>query len=114
MNIRTLTVALVLASPLLWTPALAQAEVERDCVLEGTVKKQSADDERVYVAFHSYRPAEEGANCKIRKKEKLQFKQPAGSKIDSASPGSKVEYRYTEDSEKGATWKLREVKHQGT
>jgi hypothetical protein len=85
------------------------AEPVRDCVLEGTVKKNNTDENRVYVAFHSYRPAEEGAPCKIRRSEKLRFKQPTGSQLDNATPGSKVEYRYTEDSEKGKTWELRDV-----
>jgi hypothetical protein len=99
----------VLAGSMAWCPALLQAEVERDCVLEGTVKKNATDQDKVYVAFHSYRPAEAGAPCNIRKREKLQFKQPAASDIKSATPGSKVEYRYTEDSKEGAKWQLREI-----
>jgi hypothetical protein len=90
-------------------PALLQAEVTRDCVLEGTVTKRPSADDRVYVAFHSYRPAEAGAECNIRKREKLQFKQPAASDINSAKPGSQVEYRYTEDSKTGTKWELRDV-----
>ncbi|MCX2980099.1 hypothetical protein EYC98_04375 [Halieaceae bacterium IMCC14734] len=87
----------------------ASAETNRDCVLEGTVKKQQSDSNKVYVAFHSYKAAEDGANCHIRKGEKLDFKQPAGSDITSAKPGAKVEYRYTEDREDGDRWKLRKV-----
>lgn len=87
----------------------ASAEATRDCVLEGTVKKQPADSNKVYVAFHSYKAAEDGANCHIRKGEKLHFKQPAGSDITSAKPGTRVEYRYTEDREEGESWKLRKV-----
>ena len=87
----------------------ASAEADRDCVLEGTVKQQQADSNKVYVAFHSYKAAEDGANCHIRKGEKLHFKQPAGSDITSAKPGTKVEYRYTEDREDGDSWKLRKV-----
>ncbi len=85
-----------------------QAEATRDCVLEGTVKK-SADQDDVYVAFRSARPAEEGANCKFRKNEKLQLKQPASSEIQSAPEGSRVKYRYTEDPDKGTTWELQKV-----
>jgi hypothetical protein len=88
---------------------LAEAETTRDCVLEGTVKNRSAGDDRVYVAFHSARPATENADCTIRKREKLQFKQPAGTSLQSARPGTQVEYRYTEDSKEGARWHLREV-----
>ena len=45
----------------------------------------------------------------IKRSEKLQFKQPAGSGIESVAPGSKVEYRYTEDPEAGKKWELRNV-----
>ena len=88
---------------------LAMAETTRDCVLEGTVKNRSVGDDRVYVAFHSARPATENADCTIRKREKLQFKQPVGTSLQSAKPGTPVEYRYTEDSKDGARWQLREV-----
>ena len=89
--------------------AIANAEATRDCVLEGTVKKQQADSDKVYVAFHSSKAAEAGADCHIRKGEKLQFKQPVGSDIQSAKPGTKVEYRYTEDTDKGQSWELLNV-----
>ena len=90
-------------------PFAAQAEVERDCVLEGTVKKSSGDSDKVYVAFHSAKPAEKGANCRIKRNEKLHFKQPTSTGINDARPGSRVEYRYTQDSEQGDTWELRQV-----
>lgn len=99
--------ALAILSSLLLC-SVVQAGPTRDCVLEGTVQK-SAPDEDVYVAFHSARPAEEGATCKFRKNEKLQLKQPASSEIKAAPDGSRVKYRYTEDPDKGATWKLQKI-----
>ncbi len=103
------TTKLVLAtilSPLLVISAGVQAETVRDCVMEGTVKRHQDDGNKVYVAFHSAKPAEEGANCRIRKREKLQFKAPSGDNLKEAEPGTRVKYRYTEDTDEGATWKL--------
>ena len=101
-------ISLAFATLLLMTSAAVQS-AERDCVLEGTVKKQSADSDKVYVAFHSAKPAERGSRCKFRRDEKLRFKAPTGSDIQNATPGSKVEYRYTQDKEDNVTWKLRNV-----
>jgi hypothetical protein len=109
MKLAKVAVLTLASGSLAWMPGALHAEIERDCVLEGTVRKNNSDQDKVYVAFHSYRPAEEGARCNIRKREKLQFKQPAASDIKSAAPGSKVEYRYTEDSKDGARWQLRNV-----
>jgi hypothetical protein len=102
----------LLATALAFAGTGLQAETVRDCVLEGTVKKHEANDDKVYVAFHSYRAAEEGANCRLRRKEKLHFKQPASSEINTARPGSKVQYRYTEDSKTGSSWELKKVSNQ--
>ncbi len=108
MSIHLIRHPLVLASCLLLSTGLA-AEPVRDCVLEGTVKKQSDDADKVYVAFHSYRAAEQGAPCRIRRSEKLHFKQPAGTGIENVPPGSRVEYRYTEDEDRSQKWELRKV-----
>ncbi len=107
MKIKMLCTAVV--AGLVGFSGIALAETTRDCVLEGTVKDRSAGDDRVYVAFHSARPATDDADCNIRKREKLQFKQPVGTSLQSARPGTTVEYRYTEDSKEGARWQLREV-----
>ena len=109
MNINnTLTAAF--AAALLTLSAVAQSAPQRDCVLEGTVRKQSAiSDDKVYVAFHSARPAERGASCRFRRDEKLRFKAPTGSDIRDAAPGSKVEYRYTEERGEEPTWQLRNI-----
>ena len=59
--------------------------------------------------IHSARAAEEGANCRIRPNEKLQFKESRTSDLSEAKPGTRVKYRYTEDSEKGSEWELQKV-----
>jgi hypothetical protein len=104
MKISKLALAAILA-PLLALPMSAQSETVRDCVVEGTVKRQQGKSENVYVAFHSAKPAEKGASCRLDRREKLKFKAPNASELKKAEPGTRVRYRYTEDSEKGATWK---------
>lgn len=90
--------------------AVAQAETPAsDCLLTGTVKQSAADENKVYVAFRSARPAEQGAKCKVHRNEKLQFKVPADSRINAAPPGSKVEYRYTEDRDHADSWELQSI-----
>lgn len=106
MNKSKLIFAAVLA-PLLALPVTALAEVTRDCVVEGTVKRNEADTDRVYVSFHSAKPAEEGAPCRMHRREKLRFK--GDSTLADAEPGTRVKYRYTEDSEKGSSWKLQKT-----
>ena len=106
-QIQNLALAALL-SPLALLGAPTQAETVRDCVVEGTVKRQSNEGDKLYVAFHSAKAAEQGANCRMRRNEKLHFKAP-GADLEDAAPGSKVKYRYIEDSEKGATWKLQKV-----
>ena len=101
--------ALALIATAIFLSPLSIAEPVRDCVLEGTVKERGDDPEKVHVVFHSYRSAEKGAPCRIRRSEKLQFKSPVGSGIEDVPAGSKVEYRYTEDSDAGSKWELRRV-----
>ena len=103
-----LALAVILA-PLLILSANVQAETVRDCTVTGTVKRSSASAENVFVALHSVKPADSGADCHIRRKEKLRFKLPASPELADAKPGTQVEYRYTEDSEKGSSWKLQKV-----
>ncbi len=99
----------LLLAPLMALTTVSYAEPVRDCIMEGTLKKNPQDSDKVYVAFHSAKPAEDGANCRLRRREKLQFKAPADSGINSAPAGSQVEYRYTEDAEGSQSWKLRKV-----
>ena len=103
-----LTLAVMLA-PLLILSANVPAETIRDCTVTGTVKRSSASAENVHVALHSIEPADSDADCHIRRKEKLQFKLPASQELADAKPGTRVEYRYTEDSEKGSSWKLQKI-----
>lgn len=101
----SLVLAAIITSPLLALPVSVNAETVRDCVVEGTVKRQKGSKDQVYVAFHSAKPAVKGAPCRMNRREKFQFKAPNASILKDATPGTKVRYRYTEDSEKGATWK---------
>ncbi len=101
----SLVLAAILSTPMLALPVSASAETVRDCVVEGTVKRQKGSSDKVYVAFHSAKPAEKGASCRMNRREKFQFKAPNAAELQNAEPGTKVRYRYTEDSEKGATWK---------
>lgn len=116
MTMKTLGAAILTIGSLIAYTGPAAADTPRDCVLEGTVRDRtlggdrSAASDRMYVAFESYRPAEEGANCTIRRREKLQFKQPSTTDLQSMRPGTRVEYRYTEDPDSNARWELREVK----
>ena len=96
-------------APLLALSFNVQAETVRDCTVTGTVKPASASSDNVIVALHSVKPAEDGAPCKVRRKERLKFKLPATSELADAKPGTRVEYRYTEDSEQGSSWKLQKV-----
>lgn len=108
MSFAKLTLAVILA-PLLILSATVHAETIRDCKVTGTVKRSSASADNVLVALHSVKPASGDAECRIRRKEKLQFKLPASPELADAKPGTRVEYRYTEDSEKGSSWKLQKV-----
>ncbi len=101
----SLVLAAIMTTPLLALPVSVNAETVRDCVVEGTVTRQKGSSDKVYVAFHSAKPAEKGASCRMGRREKFQFKAPNASELKDAEPGTKVRYRYTEDSEKGATWK---------
>lgn len=105
MKTSKMLLALLLA-PCLALPMGAAAEITRDCVVEGTVKRHDSDRDRVYVNFDSARPAEQGAPCRLKKREKLNFKTSSASELSDAEPGTRVRYRYTEDTDKGASWKL--------
>lgn len=97
----------LLLTAILALPCGAAAEVTRDCVVEGTVKRNESSADRVYVSFHSAKPAEDGAPCRMQRREKLRFKGDAT--LADAEPGTRVKYRYTEDSEKGSSWKLQKA-----
>ena len=108
MTFSKLALAAILA-PLLVLTANVQAETVRDCKITGTVQRASGSADNVYVALRSVQPAQEGADCKMRRREKLQFKLPSSPELENARPGTQVEYRYTEDTERGSAWKLQKV-----
>ena len=87
--------------------AAAHAAPVRDCVMEGTLQRGAAEDQ-IRVSFHSAKPAEDGASCRIRRNEKLHFKSPAGA-IQNAPEGSRVRYRYREDAAGEQVWELQQV-----
>jgi len=92
----------------------AWAEVTQDCILEGTVDKSKAEEtgRDVYVAFHSADRASNKANCKINRRNRLEFKEPKNSMIENAPDGSTVKYRYTERDNQKGHWQLLDVSMQ--
>ena len=90
-------------------PLGASAEVTRDCVVEGTVKRHDEEKGRVYVNFDSAEPAEKGAPCQLKRRERLNFKASNAADLKNAEPGTRVRYRYTERTDTGASWKLQKA-----
>ncbi len=84
------------------------AEVTQDCILEGTVDKKKAErmGRDVYIAFHSASRAEEGSECKLNRRNRVEFKEPKNARIESAPDGAKVKYRYTEKENQEGEWEL--------
>ncbi len=75
----------------------ALAGPDRDCMLEGTVYKSGdGDAESTSVQFHSMEKYDADSKCRVRRGEKLDFKLPADSRLESAPDGSTVRYRYQE------------------
>lgn len=104
---KTITKALLLTTlPLFATGALA--EVTQDCILEGTVDKKKAEQmgRDVYIAFHSANRAEKGSECKLNRRNRVQFKEPKNAMIENAPDGAKVKYRYTEEDNQAGEWHL--------
>ena len=97
---------LLLAGALFMTASVAQAQ--QDCILEGTVDKNKAEQagKNVYVAFHSASSAGEAGSCRLNRRSKLEFKEPKNAMIENAPHGAKVKYRYTEDEGEAAQWRL--------
>jgi hypothetical protein len=78
----------------------AQAETTRDCMLEGTVDRvESGANDKVHVTFHAASKYEDGANCRMRRGEKLEFKIPSDPRLEEAPDGATVKYRYRRDDE---------------
>ncbi len=104
---KIMTRALILATlPLITTGAWA--EVTQDCILEGTVDKKKAEQmgRDVYVAFHSASRAEKGSECKLNRRNRVEFKEPKNAMIENAPDGARVKYRYTEEDNQDGEWQL--------
>lgn len=104
---KTITKALILAALPLFA-AGAVAEVTQDCILEGTVDKKKAEQmgRDVYIAFHSASRAEKGSECKLNRRNRVEFKESKDTTIESAPDGAKVKYRYTEKNNQDGEWEL--------
>lgn len=75
--------------------AKAEANPEKDCLLEGTVYKSGeAGEQQTGVTFHSAERYDNEANCRVRRGEKMEFKLPADTRLKNAPAGSTVKYRY--------------------
>ena len=78
----------------------AVADGSKDCMLEGTVHKDSdAAQQGVNVKFHSVSKYDEDANCRVRRGEKMEFKLPPDPRVQEAEDGSPVKYRYRKESD---------------
>jgi hypothetical protein len=103
-------IALLTLSTLMLGAGHLSAETARDCLLTGTVEKSTrAGEEVVNVKFHSMEKYDEDAKCRVRKRDKLEFRLPADPRLKDAPAGSEVEYRYREDSEGGTRTDLLRV-----
>jgi hypothetical protein len=106
MNIRT---TLALTTLALSLPICSQAEsamVFQDCLLEGKVVADRADDGNniVRVDFYKAEPFEKDARCIID--GMLKFTQPKGSLIENLSAGSIVQYHYVKMTDGKTIWQL--------
>ena len=83
--------AIILASVLTATP-MAMASSEKDCRLKGTVERSADADPQVKI--HSISRYDKDSHCRVRRGQKLEFKLPQDSRLNTAPAGSEVEYRY--------------------
>ena len=103
------TIQTIISAVLLATLTMAaQAENPRDCMLEGSVHRSDSADgqDSVKVRFHSASKYEEGATCRMRRGEKLEFRLPDDPRLQDAPEGSKVKARYQRNSEGESTTEL--------
>lgn len=106
MNIRA---NLAIATLALTLPLASQAEpamVFQDCLLEGKVVADRAEDGNnvVRIDFYKAEPYKEDARCIID--GLLQFTQPKGSLIENLSEGSVVQYHYIKMTDGQTLWQL--------
>lgn len=86
----------VLAAALIASPA-ALAGAEKDCRLKGTVERPAAADGEAQVRIHSISRYDDESRCRVRRGQKLEFRLPQDSRLNTAPAGSEVEYRYRSD-----------------
>ena len=88
--------------------SIAMADTTRDCMLEGTVQKDSnsASEQNVSVKFHSVEKYDQDANCRVRRGQKMEFQLPDDPRLKDADAGSQVKYRYRTDGDGNAKTEL--------
>ncbi len=88
---------LILSSLFLAVPN-AIAEGERDCLLQGTVQHiEQAGQDTTMVKIDSITKYDDESRCNVRRGQKLEFKLPPDSRLQDATSGSSVKYRYRTD-----------------
>ena len=96
--------SLLIASPLLSNAG--SSEVFQDCLLEGKVVADKAEDGNnvVRIDFYKAAPYKPESRCIID--GHLEFKQPKGSIIENLSEGSIVQYHYVKMVNGQTSWQL--------
>ena len=95
-------------------PAVANAEITQDCILEGTVDKRKAEElgQSVYVNFRNARRGSD-ASCTMNRRSKSRrvkfISTPDTSEIEDVNHGSTVRYRYIERDNQRGSWELIDV-----
>ncbi|WP_019529115.1 hypothetical protein [Dasania marina] len=86
--------------------ALADDSVFQDCILEGRVVSDKAEDGNniVRIDFYKAQPYKPESRCIID--GSLEFKQPKGSLIENLSEGSVVQYHYIKTNKGKTSWQL--------
>jgi hypothetical protein len=99
---------LTLCLPLTMVAMSASADINQDCILEGTVDKKRAEQlgQNVYVAFHSASATTAGTICHLPPGRKLAFKEPKNAMIENVPDGSEVTYHYIQRGKQQPQWRL--------
>lgn len=106
MNIRANLAIATLALSVPFTVQAEPAMVFQDCLLEGKVVADRAEDGNnvVRIDFYKAEPYKEDARCIID--GLLKFTQPKGSLIENLSEGSVVQYHYIKMTDGQVLWQL--------
>ncbi|MCR8922562.1 hypothetical protein NO559_07245 [Dasania sp. GY-MA-18] len=88
------------------TAAIAGNEIFQECLLEGKVVADKAEDGKniVRIDFYKAQPYKPESRCIID--GTLEFKQPKGSIIENLSEGSVVQYHYIKTTNGQTNWQL--------